>query len=92
LFSVSFLPGKKTRTLSDQDHSSFVDPILKRTEQILLEKAYIAKKLDLSAEDFEKILRLPPKWYRDYPNDEKRLTFVYNTYRKLFRKEKLGSF
>jgi hypothetical protein len=38
LFSVSFLPGKITRTLSDQDHSSFVDPILKRTEQILLEK------------------------------------------------------
>ncbi|MCE2711625.1 MAG: N-acetyl sugar amidotransferase [Cryomorphaceae bacterium] len=63
-----------------------------KDEQIEEEKRYIAKKLGLSSSDFDEILHLPPKWYRDYPNDEKRLDFVYNTYRKLFRKEKLGSF
>jgi N-acetyl sugar amidotransferase len=61
-------------------------------EQIRIEKTYIAKKLGLSDQEFEAILHLPAKWYRDYPNDEKRLNFVYDTYRKLFKKEKLGSF
>lgn len=61
-------------------------------EKIAEEKKYIAKKLGVSHEEFEKILALPPHWYRDYPNDEKRLSFIYDTYRKLFKKEKLGSF
>ena len=63
-----------------------------KEEQIREEKSYIAKKLGLSEEEFEEILHMPAKWYRDYPNDEKRLNFVYDTYRKLFKKEKLGSF
>lgn len=63
-----------------------------KDEQIKEEKAYIAKKLGLTENEFEDILALSPKWYRDYPNDEKRLSFVYDTYRKLFKKEKLGSF
>ena len=48
------------------------------------EKKYIAKKLDLSLEEFEEIMQRPVKTYRDYPNDEKRLTFIYNQYRKKF--------
>jgi hypothetical protein len=56
------------------------------------EKKYIAKKLGISDEEFENILLLPPHWYSDYPNDEKKLSFIYNTYRKLFKKEKLASF
>jgi len=63
-----------------------------KEEKIVEEKKYIAKKLGVSLEEFEKILQLPPHWYTDYPNDEKRLNFIYNTYRKLFKKEKLGSF
>jgi hypothetical protein len=43
-------------------------------------------------EDFEAILQLPAHWYWEYPNDEKRLSFIYDTYRKLFGKEKLASF
>ena len=62
------------------------------SEKIEQEKKYIAKKFNISTEEFESILNCPPKYYWDYPNDEKRLNFVYNTYRKLFRKEKLGSF
>jgi len=63
-----------------------------KEEQIREEKQYIAKKLGLTEQDFETILKLPAKWYHDYPNDEKRLNFVYDMYRKLFKKEKLGSF
>lgn len=61
-------------------------------EKAAQEKQYIAKKLGVDLAEFERILQLPPKLYRDYPNDEKRLRFIYDTYRKLFKKEKLGSF
>jgi N-acetyl sugar amidotransferase len=61
-------------------------------ERVLREKEYIAKKLKITPEEFERILQLPPKWYWDYPNQEKWLGFVYNTYRRIFKKEKLASF
>ena len=61
-------------------------------EQVEKEKLYIAKKLGVSTEEFETILNLPPNWYTDYPNDEHKLSRIYDLYRKLFRKEKLGSF
>lgn len=56
------------------------------------EKHFIAKKLQITLDEFERILRLPPKWYWDYPNNKKKLQFIYDTYRKLYKKEKLGSF
>jgi len=61
-------------------------------EVVAKEKQYIAKKLGVTLEEFEEILNKPPKWYRDYPNDEKKLGFIYDTYRKLFKKEKLANF
>lgn len=61
-------------------------------EKIEDEKSYIAKKLGVSTGEFEKILSRPAKWYTDYPNDEKRLKWIYDTYRRIFKKEKLGSF
>lgn len=61
-------------------------------EEVAKEKEYIAKKLKISLEEFESIINLPPKWYWDYPNDEKRLGYIYDTYRKLFKKEKLANF
>jgi N-acetyl sugar amidotransferase len=60
--------------------------------QIEAEKEYIAKKLGISKDEFDRILHLTAKWYWDYPNDDKKLGFIYDTYRKLFNKEKLGSF
>ena len=56
------------------------------------EKRYISKKLQIPVDEFEKILNLPAKWYWDYPNDSNKLSIIYNMYRKLFKKEKLGSF
>lgn len=61
-------------------------------EKVRKEKMYIAKKLGISLDEFEALCALPPKYYWDYPNDSKRLDFIYNTYRKLFKKEKLASF
>jgi N-acetyl sugar amidotransferase len=57
-----------------------------------IEKEYIAKKLSISLKEFEDIIDLPAKWYDDYPNNEKQLGFIYDTYRKLFKKEKLANF
>jgi hypothetical protein len=62
------------------------------TEQIEESKKYISKKLGISQDDFEKILSLPGKWYWDYPNDRKKLGFIYDAYRMLFKKEKLDRF
>ena len=56
------------------------------------EKHYIAKKLGISLDEFERILSLPAKWYWDYPNDDKKLSFIYDAYRLFFKKAKLGSF
>ena len=49
------------------------------------EKAYVCKKLGITAEEFDKIMNEPAKIYRDYPNAEKRLEFIYNIYRKVFK-------
>jgi len=56
------------------------------------DKEYIAKKLGLSREELDKILERPAKWSWDYPTDQKKLGFIYDTYRLLFRKEKLDRF
>lgn len=50
------------------------------------EKVYISKKLGISTDEFERIMQLPPKTYKDYPNDQKKLEFIYDTYRKLNRR------
>lgn len=62
------------------------------TFKIEEEKQYISKKFGISKDKFDEILNLPAKWYWDYPNDDKKLGFIYDTYRKIFNKEKLGSF
>jgi N-acetyl sugar amidotransferase len=56
------------------------------------EKHYISKKLGITADELEQIINMPAKWYWDYPNDDRKLSLIYNTYRKIFKKEKLASF
>jgi N-acetyl sugar amidotransferase len=48
------------------------------------EKNYIAKKLGISREELNSIVELPGKYYFEYPNDEKKLSFIYKIYRKYF--------
>lgn len=61
-------------------------------EKVEKEIKYIAKKLGVTTEKLKSICDLPAKWYTDYPNDEKKLALIYDSYRKLFKKEKLASF
>lgn len=46
----------------------------------------ISKKLGISYEDLENIIRAKPKSYKDYPNEEKKLELLYLIYRKYFSK------
>jgi N-acetyl sugar amidotransferase len=48
------------------------------------EKEYIAKKLGINKEELNQILEKPGRYYHEYPNDEKRLNFIYSCYRKYF--------
>lgn len=63
-----------------------------KQERVDQEMEYISKKLGIRTEEMLKIIDQPPHWYSDYPNDEKWLNYVYDTYRKVFKKEKLASF
>ena len=55
-------------------------------DEVEREKKFVAKKLDISPAELEEIIQLPPKTYRDYPNNEKKLEFFYNLYRKYFER------
>ena len=44
---------------------------------------YVRKKLMLSESEFDAILSDPPRSYKDFPNDEQRLKFIYSIYYKL---------
>jgi len=57
---------------------------LYNVDDIEREKVYIAKKLRITKEELEEIIELPGKYYNEYPNDEKRLEFIYKIYRKYF--------
>jgi len=48
------------------------------------EKEYIAKKLGISQEELNQIIELPGKYYYEYPNDERKLNFLYKIYRRYF--------
>ena len=50
------------------------------------QKDYICKKLGIDLQTFEDILNSPVKTYKDYPNDENKLEFIYSVYKKFFKK------
>lgn len=81
-----------TGKISKEDANKALETLPYNMENVEKEKAYIAKKIGISIEEFNEIIDAPPKWYTDYPNNEAKLAFIYNTYRKLYKKEKLGSF
>lgn len=79
-FSTQICTGAITReqALEELKKASY-DPA-----KIHEEKKYISKKLGLTTDEFEAIMALPVKSFRDYPNDQKWLEFVYSVYRKFF--------
>jgi N-acetyl sugar amidotransferase len=52
-------------------------------ESVKIEREYLCKKLGISESEFQKIMEDKPKWYYHYPNDKKRLEFIYKMYLKL---------
>jgi len=52
-------------------------------DKIDVEKRFVTKKLGISMDEFEEMMNEPVKTYRDYPNNEKKLTFLYDLYRKV---------
>jgi N-acetyl sugar amidotransferase len=87
-FSTQICAGELTRCEANRELENLpYDP-----SQIEESKQYISKKLGVSLDEFDRILKLPAKWYWDYPNDNRKLAFIYDTYRKLFKKEKLDRF
>lgn len=53
-------------------------------ETLEADKEYVSKKLEITVSELEKIITAPPKSYKDYPNDERKLTFIYKIYKKYF--------
>lgn len=47
----------------------------------------ICNKLEISVEEFNKVMKQKPKLYKDYPNDETKLKRLYNIYRKFTGKK-----
>ena len=54
------------------------------TGRVRDETVYVAKKFGISPEEMDAILAAPPRTYRDYPNNEKLLEFLYGVYRRFF--------
>ena len=91
---VKFNLDYRRATLSSQICSGSVtrDHALEQLEnlpyditQVKKDKDYVSKKFGITLEEFESILNAPPKSYKDYPNDEKWLTFLYNLYKKYLK-------
>ena len=49
------------------------------------DKEYVAKKFNISVDELNAIIDAEPKSYKDYPNDERLLTFIYKIYRRFFK-------
>lgn len=77
--STLICSGQITReeALEEMEKPAYPEGMLKE------DKEYVIKKLGLTADEFEAIMKAPVKSYRDYPNDEKKLKFIYSVYNKL---------
>jgi N-acetyl sugar amidotransferase len=52
-------------------------------EKVEQDKQYIAKKYGISVDQLEAYLALPPKTYKDFPNDRKKIEWFYVLYKRL---------
>lgn len=58
-------------------------------EKVKMDKAYIAKKYGISVEELEHYLSLPPKTFKDFPNNEKFIKFCYDLYNKFLNSKRV---
>lgn len=59
------------------------------SEKIAADKKYLCKKLQISEEELAHIIAQKPKYYTDFPNEEKRIDFIYSIYRKLYPNKRI---
>jgi hypothetical protein len=78
-FSTQICAGEITREEALKELANKPYDVAKVDE----EKEYVCKKLGLSILEFNEILNFPPKTYKDYPNNRKKLEFIYSIYRKM---------
>lgn len=79
-YSSQIIAGQISRedALKKLETSSYNPDTIER------EKEYIAKKYNLTLTQLDQYLSLPPKTYKDFPNQKKLITFAYDLYRKMF--------
>ena len=53
---------------------------------------FVAQKLDIPSTEMYQLMKGKKFWYRDFPNREKLLGIIYDTYRFLYRKAKASNF
>lgn len=70
-------------TTREQAIEALKEPIYNEAD-MEREKEYIAKKLGISKEELNKLIELPGNYYYEYPNNEKRLNFIYKIYKRYF--------
>lgn len=80
-FSSQIITGEKTR----QEALEELSEVPYKAEDIEREAEYISKKLGISTKQLEEIVDAPGKYYYEYPNEEKKLEFIYSFYRKYFQ-------
>lgn len=79
-FSSQICSGQITR---DEAITRLQEPFFD-AQQVERDKLAIAFKFGLNITELEEIMAKEPKTYRDFPNNDKWLTFVYKTYQVLF--------
>lgn len=52
-------------------------------------KKYISKKFNITQDELEGYLKLPPKTYKDFPNSKRLTDFVFKVYKKLYTKKRI---
>ncbi len=80
--STLICSGQTTRDIALEELKKETYP----ADKILEDTEYVIKKLGLTTDEFENIMRSPVKSYLDYPNNEKLLNFIYSVYHKITRK------
>jgi len=80
-FSTQICAGEMTReeALTELQNKPY------DLEKVYEEKEYVSKKLGISVNEFNEIMKTPKKTHYDYPNNQKILEFIYKIYRKFIK-------
>lgn len=89
-FNIDYrLATLSNKICSGEMHRAEVLEILKdlpyNKNTIVSEIAYVCKKLEISEEEFELVMKRKPQTFESYKNEKRKLETLYSIYRKLFK-------